>query len=260
VADDDEHDEAPGGETPPELSERRFAENLRQAREDKGMSQVKLAQEMAARGWPWRQQTVTRVESGQRMVRLGEALAVAEILGTSVTMLTASTRETTAVYLLASSTSKVKQAFKEITRWTQTLLWNQGQLRTTLREAERHGYPESSLVTEVAAEAAEVVLLMPEQAVSEARADLEDLHESVAEHNEWASVVTNVIRAYIEEGMSIRAISQAEPVSERQVREILEEHGVAIRGRRRGDVPATPTVDSLEGPAADGDSAQRGGA
>jgi transcriptional regulator with XRE-family HTH domain len=248
VADDEEREAAPDAETPPELSERRFAENLRQAREDKGISQVKLAQEMAVRGWPWRQQTVTRVESGQRMVRLGEALAVAEILGTSVTMLTASTRETSAVYLLASSTSKVKQAFEEITRWTQTLLWNQGQLRTTLGEVERAGYHDSSLVREVAEEGALVVVFTPEQAVREARDDWQGLHESVAEHNEWARVVEDVIRAYIEEGMSIRAISHVVPVSERQVREILEEQGVAIRGRRRGDVPATPTVDSLAVP------------
>jgi hypothetical protein len=43
---------------------------------------VKLAQEMVARGWPWRQQTVTRLENGQRMIRFGEATALAEILHT----------------------------------------------------------------------------------------------------------------------------------------------------------------------------------
>lgn len=154
----------------------------------------------------------------------------------------------------AASTEKVKQASKEITRWTETLLWNQGQLRTTLGEVERAGFHESSLVREVAEEGAEVVLLTPEQAVSEAREELEDLHESIAEHNKWAKVVTSVIRAYIEDGMSIRSISQTEPVSEREVREILEQHGVAIRGRRRGDTPATPTVDSLVTSPADGDA------
>jgi transcriptional regulator with XRE-family HTH domain len=252
VADNEEPGEMPDAEAPPELSERRFAENLRTAREDKGVSQVKLAQEMAARGWPWRQQTVTRVESGQRMVRLGEALAVAEILGTSVVRLTASTRETAAVHLLASSTSKVKQAFEEITRWTETLLYAQSQLRTTLASVERNDYHDSRLVRDVAEEGAEVVVLTPEQAVSEARDDMEDLKESVAEHNEWARVVTGVIRAYIEESMSIRAISHVEPVSERQVREILEDHGVAIRGHRKADTPATPAVDSLAAPQAEG--------
>ena len=154
----------------------------------------------------------------------------------------------------------MKQAFEEITRWTQGLLWNQGQLRGILGEAERAGYHDSSLVREVAEEGALVVVLTPEQAVREARDDWQGLHESVAEHNEWARVVEDVIRAYIEEGMSIRDISRVVPVSERRVREILEEQGVAVLGRRRSDVPATPTVDSLEAPAADGDSAQPGGA
>src|SRR5262249_43205040 len=66
----------------PDDSEQRFAANLRLLRERHGISQVKLSQEMAARGWPWRQQTVTRLENGQRMIRFGEATALAEILDT----------------------------------------------------------------------------------------------------------------------------------------------------------------------------------
>src|SRR5260370_21645909 len=66
----------------PDETEQRFAANLRLLRERQGISQVKLAQEMAARGWPWRQQTVTRLENGQRMIRFGEATALAEILNT----------------------------------------------------------------------------------------------------------------------------------------------------------------------------------
>jgi transcriptional regulator with XRE-family HTH domain len=66
----------------PDDTEQRFAANLRLLRERQGISQVKLAQEMAARGWPWRQQTVTRLENGQRMIRYGEATALAEILHT----------------------------------------------------------------------------------------------------------------------------------------------------------------------------------
>src|SRR5260370_31765227 len=160
---------------------------------------------MAARGWPWRQQTVTRVESGQRMVRLGEALAVAEILGTSVTMLTASTRETGAVSLLATTTSRAKQAFEQIAEWTQTLLFAQRQLSTTVAEVERADYYHSSLVRDVAAEAAHLLEVTPEQAVSEGRDEDEDMTSSIAEYNEWAKAVTQVVRAYVEEGMSIRS-------------------------------------------------------
>ena len=66
----------------PDDTEQRFAANLRLLRERQGISQVKIAQEMAVRGWPWRQQTVTRLENGQRMIRFGEATALAEILHT----------------------------------------------------------------------------------------------------------------------------------------------------------------------------------
>jgi transcriptional regulator with XRE-family HTH domain len=166
---DDERGGVPEAETPPELSERRFGENLRTAREERSVSQVKLAQEMAARGWPWRQQTVARVESGRRMVRLGEALAVAEILGTNVGALTASAPETTAVHVLASATLKVMRAFEEIAGGTEMLLHAQAQLRITLAEAEQVGYHDSSLVRGAAEEGAGAMLLTPEQAVSEAR-------------------------------------------------------------------------------------------
>jgi hypothetical protein len=44
------------------------------------MSRAALAQEMLERGWPWRQQTVARLENGHRMVRFGEATALATIL------------------------------------------------------------------------------------------------------------------------------------------------------------------------------------
>ena len=68
----------------PDEAERRLAANLRILRERRGISQVKLAQEMVAREWPWRQQTVARVENGQRMIRLGEAIALASILSVSL--------------------------------------------------------------------------------------------------------------------------------------------------------------------------------
>jgi transcriptional regulator with XRE-family HTH domain len=174
MADDEEQGRAPDAETPPELSEQRFAENLRRAREDKKVSQVKLAQEMAARGWHWHQQTVTRVESGQRMVRLGEALAVAEILDTSMTMLTASTRETSAVSVLGESASRTKRAYEQIAEWTETMLFAQRQLRTSADEAESANYYGSALVQAVAAEAGDVLGLTPEQAVVEGRDDVEE--------------------------------------------------------------------------------------
>jgi transcriptional regulator with XRE-family HTH domain len=54
---------------------------IRAKREAKGWSQERLASEMAARGFPWRQSTLTRIENGQRNILWDEAIAVALLLG-----------------------------------------------------------------------------------------------------------------------------------------------------------------------------------
>jgi transcriptional regulator with XRE-family HTH domain len=60
-----------------------FAANLRAARERAGLSQEGLAAKMAASGHPMRQQVIARIEAGLRPVRLGEAMALAEAVGTT---------------------------------------------------------------------------------------------------------------------------------------------------------------------------------
>ena len=57
------------------------AAQLRELRQAAGFSQVRLAREMAARGWPWHQQTVAQVEAAQRVVRLGELADLADLFG-----------------------------------------------------------------------------------------------------------------------------------------------------------------------------------
>ena len=46
------------------------------------MSQTELARQLSGRGLPFHQQTVQRIEKGERPLRLNEAHAIAEILGT----------------------------------------------------------------------------------------------------------------------------------------------------------------------------------
>ena len=65
-----------------------LAENLRHARERAGLPQRVLAERMRDRGrTTFTQQTVTRIEGGQRAVRLAEAADWADITGTSLTAL-----------------------------------------------------------------------------------------------------------------------------------------------------------------------------
>lgn len=61
-----------------------FAENLRDAREKAGLSQDALASIMSDLGYAFRQQTITRIEGGERRVEVGEAFALARSVGTSV--------------------------------------------------------------------------------------------------------------------------------------------------------------------------------
>ena len=164
MTDDEEQTERDDGA--PELTEQRFATNLRVFREERGMSQGRLAEEMTARGWPWRQQTVTRVETGRRTVRLGEARAVAEVLETSLDMLTIRTDEARVIESLTGLIRRVKASYRLIAGSTYELL----RARETLREHPivRAADPaEPSRVRELVGEAGDVQQLSPESAVTQ---------------------------------------------------------------------------------------------
>lgn len=69
--------------------EARFVEAMRRFREIQGLSQGELAARLAEAGWDgFRQTTVSRIEKGERTVRLAEAHAIAQVLGTSLTRMT----------------------------------------------------------------------------------------------------------------------------------------------------------------------------
>lgn len=62
------------------LTDQQFALIIREARERLKMSQGELARQMAARGFPYYQQTIRRIEEGRRKVSVGEAVALAVTL------------------------------------------------------------------------------------------------------------------------------------------------------------------------------------
>lgn len=62
----------------------RFGGNLRAVRELGEIGQRELAARMAALGYPWHQNTVTRVEAGKRDVSFGEVQALAAVFGVPV--------------------------------------------------------------------------------------------------------------------------------------------------------------------------------
>lgn len=61
-------------------AEVKFGQDLRAARERLGISQEQLASQMRAAGYnAYRQNTIYRIESGLRGIRLGEALALSRL-------------------------------------------------------------------------------------------------------------------------------------------------------------------------------------
>ena len=68
-----------------ETSDAQIGANLGLLR--RGKSQKEVADDMRERGWKWSQATVWSVEKGERPLRLAEAVDLAVILSTEVTML-----------------------------------------------------------------------------------------------------------------------------------------------------------------------------
>lgn len=61
--------------------EKNFRRHMAAEREHQGLSQTAFAKLLSARGLPFHQQTVQRVEAGERPVRLDEAFIIADELG-----------------------------------------------------------------------------------------------------------------------------------------------------------------------------------
>lgn len=122
----------------PDVVERRFGDGMRAARTELGMSQADLARQMSDRGWPWHQQTVTRVEAGQRVVRLGEAKDIASILNTSVDALSGEDAVTRALVDAATAARKAWQhRIEGHHAWLRALSELRAQIKAARRLAER---------------------------------------------------------------------------------------------------------------------------
>jgi len=61
-------------------AERLAAQLLRTTRQERGLTQLDVADDMAQRGFPWSQPTVARVENRQRHLSFSEARALMDIL------------------------------------------------------------------------------------------------------------------------------------------------------------------------------------
>lgn len=74
--------------SPQEMDER-IAENVRRFRTAAGLSQAQLAEALSEYGYTFQQQTILKIEKGDRPLKFAEALAIAHALRVSPVALTA---------------------------------------------------------------------------------------------------------------------------------------------------------------------------
>ncbi|MEV7606095.1 helix-turn-helix transcriptional regulator [Paenarthrobacter sp. NPDC089322] len=99
----------------PDVDEECFRENMRALRERKGWSQGELSRRLIDGGWPiFHQTTISRIESGDRPIKLGEARAIARALGSNVTTMVSLPVETSIVQGLAGAIGDVRVAQNRI--------------------------------------------------------------------------------------------------------------------------------------------------
>jgi transcriptional regulator with XRE-family HTH domain len=236
VGDDSEKDLP--DDAAPELTEERFAVNFRAAREDAGLSQGRVADEMVARGWPWHQQTVTRVETGRRMVRLGEAAALADILATSLDNLTSPTEEVVVVEQLAAWIRRAKAAWRLVAMGTSELIRARELLRVhpSVADGTQAG---PGRILDAVTEARDVELLTPEGAVAQGIAQVADRtgfytgqEVELVTIRPQSVADTGTIADALREGKSIVVDLTANPVAQDESKEILQFIYGAARVRR----------------------------
>ena len=180
---DGENEQAPSAE-PAGLADERFATNIREERERQKLSQGELARRMAERGFPYYQQTIRRIEEGRRKVSVGEAKALAEILGTTMDRLTLPGQVAAAAYLMEIAIGRAQQAWDDITRGTTTLLYAHATLEHIAAQMIERDYRGSDKIREIVTAAAQAAEMTPEAAVLAGRVNYENMPQEELEHQQ----------------------------------------------------------------------------
>ncbi len=111
----------PGREPHRDEQARWFGENVRKNRERKHMSQGDIAREMTARGWPWHQSTVYKVEHGTRRTEAVEVLDLSKILGVPVDHLFWPPAEVNETAMVDSAIAMLRRTWHEMAEATTNL-------------------------------------------------------------------------------------------------------------------------------------------
>lgn len=110
----------------------RVGANVRKLRQARGLNQDQLASRVAERGVPFRQQTIVKIEKGERPLRLREADAVTAALDVDIDALLGDDFAIDWTALLMLHTRETAQAWDALLRTAKQLLVAQAQVRHDL--------------------------------------------------------------------------------------------------------------------------------
>jgi transcriptional regulator with XRE-family HTH domain len=161
--------------------EQNFATNVREYREQSGLSQEDLAQRMAERGFGFTQSTVWKIEQGKRAVRIAEAVALMDALGLPSWMnLTRSPHAFRRDAQLQSAHRHAGAAFAAIKDATTEFLRAQDEVAVVAHEAREAGVAVNSLWTSWLGELAERAVIEARIAYDREDGIHQDLHDTVS--------------------------------------------------------------------------------
>ena len=127
---------------PGETAEQRFGRRVRQERQRHGWRQEDLAIQAAGEGLTLHATAYSKIESGQRIIRLGEAAILAAVFGRTVDYMLASTDLSVIARELEETQAELTQAQAESDDVTHRVvaLWNRVQELTVALDQERGGH------------------------------------------------------------------------------------------------------------------------
>lgn len=130
-------DEASG----PDDDDRIFAANMARLRTTFGISQAELVTRLQELGWKSvYQTTISRIEKGERPVRIGEARAIARALGVDLAQMTMARRHGRIARSLAEARESLTKAEELIERGTRDWLTARRHLELRIQQARDEGF------------------------------------------------------------------------------------------------------------------------
>lgn len=168
--------------------DRNVAANLRHFREQAGLSQDELAQRMTERGFGFTQATIWKIESGQRVVKISEVVALGDALGLLTwTYLTSEQQVGQHIAELQAANSRAHRAYEVLKAAAGQYIEEQIGVLFSVRRAQDAGLETDEMWTSWLG-------IPAERAVIEARVDMDRAEEVAVDRDREVDAALEALR------------------------------------------------------------------